>query len=76
MNWGQFKVAVSHLCLVGTEAASWSPTREAIGLILFNGKYFSENISGKLKCQTLKCIFYFLYETFDFKIKTKFAKHF
>ena len=75
MNWGQFKVPVSHLRL-GTEAAFWSPTGEAESLNPFNDKHFSENISGKLKCQTFKCIFYIFYETFDYKIKTKCVKHF
>ena len=28
MNWGQFKDPVSHMCLAGAVAASWSPTQE------------------------------------------------
>ena len=31
MNWAQFKDPVSHMCLAGTVAASWSLTQEVAG---------------------------------------------
>ena len=31
MNWAQFKDRVSHMCLAGTVAASWSLTQVVIG---------------------------------------------
>ena len=35
MNLAQFKVPVSHMCLVGTVVASWSLTQEVAGLSSF-----------------------------------------
>ena len=31
MNWAKFKDPVSHVCLAGTVAASWSLTQEVVG---------------------------------------------
>ena len=31
MDWAQFKDSVSHMCLAGTEVASWSLTQEVAG---------------------------------------------
>ena len=38
MNWGQFKDALFHLCLLGSLVTHWSLTQEVTGL---NDKYFS-----------------------------------
>ena len=31
MNWVQFKESISHMCLAGTEIASWSLEQEVAG---------------------------------------------
>ena len=35
MNWAQFKDSVSHMCLAGSEVASYSLTQEVAGLSPF-----------------------------------------
>ena len=50
MNWAQFKDAVSHMCLIGIVATSWSLTQEVAGLSPFNDKHFlSLNSANSVK---------------------------
>ena len=52
MNWGQFKDAISQICLTGGVVASWSTTQGVAGSSPFNDNYFLSLISVKILRKT------------------------